>query len=158
MPAEDSGAGPDAFLPEQSLSPEAIFAAGDQARVPLLVGWNSEESSWRALLRDQEPTPQHYAAAVRSTFGQDADSVLHYFPGETREQVMASATVLAGARFTVFSTRKWAALQHRTAHPPADRYCSAHPQPPARAPSARAGRSQHGPSRRSRAARPPRRR
>ena len=120
------------FLPA---TPEAIFAAGKQAHVPLLVGWNSEESSWRALLRGQEPTPQNYAAAVRSLYGEDADSVLHYFPGQTTEQVMSSGTVLAGTRFTVFSTWKWAELQHRTGERPVYRYFFAHPRPAPKEPA-----------------------
>jgi para-nitrobenzyl esterase len=120
------------FLPA---SPEAILHAGNQARVPLLVGWNSEESSWRALLRDQDPTPEHYADAVRGLFGAHADSVLRYFPGETPEQVKLSGTLLAGAGFTVLSTWKWAELQHQMAHRPVYRYVFAHPRPPTREPS-----------------------
>ena len=120
------------FLPA---TPEAIFAAGKQSRVPLLVGWNSEESSWQALLRGQEPTPQNYAAAVRSLYGEDADSVLRYFPGQTTEQVMSSGTVLAGTRFTVFSTWRWAELQHRTARQAVYRYFFAHPRPAPKEPA-----------------------
>jgi len=115
--------------------PEAIFTAGRQAHVPLLVGWNSEESSWRALLRDREPTPQNYVDAVRSLFGEHADSIVRFFPGDTPEQVMESGTLLAGARFTVFSTWKWAELQHQTGKQPVYRYFFAHPRPPTVAPA-----------------------
>ncbi|MEJ7770030.1 MAG: carboxylesterase family protein, partial [Chitinophagaceae bacterium] len=41
------------FLPK---SPAEIYAAGDQARVPLLVGWNSEESNYRSLMGQEKPT------------------------------------------------------------------------------------------------------
>src|ERR1700741_4732294 len=37
------------FLPAE---PATIYAAGKQARVPLLAGWNSEEVGWKALLGD----------------------------------------------------------------------------------------------------------
>jgi para-nitrobenzyl esterase len=120
------------FLPR---SPEQIFAAGEQAHVPLLVGWNSEESSWHGLLGTQEPTPENYAAAVRKLFGTNADEALRLFPGGTAEQVLESATALAGARFIAYSTWKWAELQSRTGGRPVYRYLYAQPRPPTRAPS-----------------------
>src|ERR1044071_6268757 len=43
--------------------PVETYAAGRQAHVPLLVGWNSEEMTWRALLGGDEPTPEHFAQA-----------------------------------------------------------------------------------------------
>ncbi len=120
------------FLPR---SPEQIFAAGEQAHVPLLVGWNTEESGWRGLLGAQEPTPENYVAAVRKLFGANADEALRLFPGSTPEQVMESATALAGARFIAYSTWKWAELQGRTGGRPVYRYLYAQPRPPSRAPS-----------------------
>jgi len=45
------------FFPE---NPVAIFMAGEQAHVPLLVGWNSEEMNYRALLGKDEPTPENF--------------------------------------------------------------------------------------------------
>ena len=60
------------FLPK---TPAQIFAAGEQARVPLLAGWNSEESSSRAVLGQDEPTPENYANAVQKLYGDRADEV-----------------------------------------------------------------------------------
>ena len=53
----------------------ALVNAGEQSRVPLLQGSNSEERSTEALLGDNPPTPEGFAAAVRKTFGADADRV-----------------------------------------------------------------------------------
>src|SRR5512132_2168838 len=50
--------------------PVEIFAAGQQAHVPLLVGWNSAESSYRAILAQAEATPENYAAAVKKLYGE----------------------------------------------------------------------------------------
>ncbi len=118
------------FLPA---SPAEIFAAGEQARVPLLVGWNSQEGDWRALLGTEEPTPQHWAAALGRLFGGRADEALRLFPGATPEQVMASATLLAGARFTAYSTWKWATLQARSGQR-VYRYLYVHPRPAPKVP------------------------
>ena len=42
----------------------AIFAAGEQAHVPLLVGWNTEENGARSVLGQRTPTPENFAKAV----------------------------------------------------------------------------------------------
>ena len=49
------------FFPE---SPRAIFAAGKQAHVPLLAGWNSEESNARGVLGRDDPTRENFEKAV----------------------------------------------------------------------------------------------
>lgn len=110
-------------------SPLAMLAAGEQARVPLMIGWNSEEMNYRALLGEQAPTPANYAAVVRALYGEQADEVLRLYPGETPEQVERSATDLAGDRFLVYSTWKWAD-EHRKAGCPVYRYYYTHPRPP----------------------------
>src|SRR2546423_991548 len=45
------------FLPHP---PASIFAAGQQAHVPLLAGWNSEEMSYPWLMGTQAPTPGNF--------------------------------------------------------------------------------------------------
>src|SRR5437868_6176240 len=75
-----------------SEAPAATFAAGRQAKVPLLVGWNSEEMTGAALLRGKEPTPENYQKAVREQLGKRADEALRLYPATTREEVMAAAT------------------------------------------------------------------
>ncbi len=115
------------FLPKL---PEAVFEAGEQAKVPLLAGWNSEESSWRGLLRDAAPTPQNYAKAVRSLYGERADEVLKLYPASTPEQMLSAAIDLAGDRFIAFSTWKWLDRHARTSGRPTYRYYFARPRPP----------------------------
>lgn len=114
------------FFPK---SPAEMVAAGEHARVPLMVGWNSEESSYRAVLGEQKPTPANYARAVRDRYGDHADEVLRLYPGATEQQVVQSATDLAGDRFIVYSTWTWAD-QHRRSGCPVFRYYYAHPRPP----------------------------
>ncbi|MEZ4863871.1 MAG: carboxylesterase family protein [Caldilineaceae bacterium] len=114
------------FFPQ---SPTAMLAAGEQAHVPLLVGWNSEEMNYRALLGEHAPTPETYAAVVRKFYGDQADKVLTLYPGATAAQVERSATELAGDRFLVYSTWQWA-NEHRKTGCPVYRYYYAHPRPP----------------------------
>ncbi len=115
------------FFPQP---PDAIYAAGQQAHVPLLVGWNSQEGSWQGVLGTQEPTPENYAKAVSARFPGHGDELLKVYPGETREQVMASATDMASDGFIGFSTWKWADLHATTGGgQPVYRYYYARPRP-----------------------------
>jgi len=99
------------FLPK---SPYAIFAAGEQAHVPLLVGWNAEESGYPGILGDQLPTVANYEAAVKRLYGSGADSILNAYHASSDEEVKLVATNLASDRFIGFSTWKWSDMQIKT--------------------------------------------
>jgi para-nitrobenzyl esterase len=114
------------FLPK---TPAEIFAAGEQAQVPLLAGWNSEENNYRSILRQDEPSPENYAKAVARDFGDRAPDVLKAYPGFTKDEVIESGTALAGDRFIAFSTWKWLDLQSKTGVKPVYRYYYSRPRP-----------------------------
>jgi para-nitrobenzyl esterase len=114
------------FFPE---SPAAIFAAGKQAHVPLLVGWNSEEMTGQVLLQGKAPTPENYQAAVKAAYGPRADEVLKLYSGSTPDEILDAATALAGDRFIAYSTWKWADVHLRTGASPVFRYYFARPRP-----------------------------
>lgn len=114
------------FLPKQ---PVKIFAKGKQAHVPLLLGWNSEESSWMAFLKGENPTRRNFIRRVKQVYGKDAKRILELFLHSNEKQVKQSATRLAGDRFTVFSTWKWAELQSNTGGHPVYRYYFTRPRP-----------------------------
>jgi len=107
------------FLPK---SLTEIFEAGEQAKVPLLAGSNSEEQPARAVLGGSEPTAENFANAVRKLYGERADAVLKVYSGSTPEEVLQAATDLASARFVGFSTWKWTELQLKTGGKPVYRY------------------------------------
>ena len=114
------------FFPKPPLE---IYAAGQQAPVPLLLGWNSEEMNYQALLGKEEPTPQHYRAVVQSLYGEQADEVLKLYPGTTPAEIIQSATDLASDRFIGYSTWKWYDLHRQTSDQPVYRYYYRHPRP-----------------------------
>jgi para-nitrobenzyl esterase len=109
-----------------------IFEAGQQSHVPLLVGWNSEESGARSLLHSDPPTPDNYAKAVRAEYKTRADDVLKAFPGSSEAEVQQSATELATLRFIAFSTWKWFDLHRTTGGKPTYLYYFSRPRPGAR--------------------------
>jgi para-nitrobenzyl esterase len=110
-------------------SPLAIFEEGRQAHVPLLVGWNSTEAPYMALMRGEMPSPENYAAIIKQLYKDKADQVLRLYPGNTRDEVIQSATDLASDGFIVYSTWKWAELQRETGKHPVYRYLFSHPRP-----------------------------
>lgn len=76
----------------------AYVNAGQQSRVPLLQGSNSEESGWRDVLGDHPPTPDGFAAALRKAYGADAERLLAAYPARTEAEVMDAAMALASDR------------------------------------------------------------
>ncbi|MDJ1482587.1 carboxylesterase family protein [Cytophagaceae bacterium YF14B1] len=115
------------FLPDL---PVAIFQAGQQAHVPLLAGWNSEEANYRSILGEDSPTVENYEKALQKHFGEQAGEVLKLYPATTQEQVMDMGTQLASDRGTGFSTWKWIDLHSKTGGKPVYRYFYTRPRPP----------------------------
>jgi para-nitrobenzyl esterase len=112
--------------------PAHVFAAGEQAKVPLLVGWNSEEMNSRMILGLGKPTRENYEKVVRKLYGERAGEVLMHYAAGSDEQVEQAATDLAGDRFIGLSTWRWADLHGKTGGKPVYRYLYARPRPPMR--------------------------
>ncbi|MFC4761881.1 carboxylesterase/lipase family protein [Dyella koreensis] len=103
------------FLPRP---PEAIYEAGGQAHIPLLLGANSQEGSYTSLLEDRALTLDNYRAAVQKQFGEHAAEALKLYPGPTEADAKASGTALAGDQFIAFSTWQWMRLHRQTGQAP----------------------------------------
>jgi para-nitrobenzyl esterase len=114
------------FFPK---SPIAVFAAGEQAKVPLLVGWNSEEGNYHNILGQDKPTKESFNAAVQKLYGAHGTDALKYYNPVTDDEVAQVATDLASDRFIGFSTWKWSDMQSNTGERPVFRYMYAHPRP-----------------------------
>jgi para-nitrobenzyl esterase len=111
-------------------APLATYSAGEQAHVPLLVGWNSAEVSYQSLLGAAAPTQENYQKAVHQLYGARADEILSQYPATQDAEVPGVATALASDRFTAYATWKWVELHARTSRQPVYRYLYAHPRPP----------------------------
>jgi para-nitrobenzyl esterase len=106
-----------------------IFEAGEQAKIPLLEGSNTQEQGARSVLAGGEPTPETLANAIRKFYGHKADPVLKAYAATTPDEVYEAATHLASARFISYGTWKWAELQMKTGGKPVYRYLYARPRP-----------------------------
>jgi len=99
-------------------SPTAIYAAGEQAHIPLLLGANSQEGSYINLLDKQAPTPAHYREAVQKQLGEHAAEALKLYPGASEAEIKANGTALAGDHFIAYSTWAWMRVHRQTGHAP----------------------------------------
>jgi para-nitrobenzyl esterase len=100
------------FFPK---SPYAIFAAGEQAHVPLLAGWNAEEGNYRSIIgSDAQPTRESFEKGVQKLYGAAADSILSVYHPASDEEVKSVGNDLASDRFIAFSTWKWTDMQIKT--------------------------------------------
>ncbi|MDX2031542.1 MAG: carboxylesterase/lipase family protein [Blastocatellia bacterium] len=117
------------FFPK---SPVEIFAAGEQAHVPLLAGSNSEESGYFGILGREQPTVENYRKALQRLYNDKADEIFKLYPATNETEVMDAAQDLAGDRFIGYSTWKWVDLATRTGGKPTYYYLYARPRPPMR--------------------------
>jgi para-nitrobenzyl esterase len=109
--------------------PAKVFAAGKQAKVPLLVGWNSEEMNYHMVLGASEPTADNFETAIKRLYPKDWEQALKVYSAANAAQVIPVATDLASDRFISFSTWKWADLHNQRPGTTVYRYYYAHPRP-----------------------------
>jgi len=118
------------FFPKSATE---IFEKGEEAHVPLLVGWNSAEVGYQMILGANAPTVENYTNAVKKLYGAQADEALKAYHANDDGDVIAVATALASDRFIAFSTWKWSDLQSKTGVKPVYRYWYTRPRPEMRA-------------------------
>ncbi len=95
-----------AVLPQ---SPYEVFVAGDQARVPVLVGFNAEEA--RSLSDLSAVRAASFAADLARTFGPLPPSLLAAYPFTTDEQARAARGDLERDLRFGWDMWTWARLQ-----------------------------------------------
>lgn len=100
----------------------AIFAAGEQAPIPLLAGWNSSELGMSIALNPEKPTTRSFAAEVEQQFGNEAQRILSLYPATTDDEAMRSAADLTSDLFIAHSTWQWLETHIETATAPVYRY------------------------------------
>ena len=78
------------FLPRQIA---ATFDRGEQAKVPVLAGFNEGEiRSLRFLLPPKPSSAEEYEAKIRSGYGELSDLYLRLYPGDNLDESMLAAT------------------------------------------------------------------
>jgi para-nitrobenzyl esterase len=107
------------FLPEDAA---AIFASGKQSRVPLLAGWNAQESSFSVVFAKEQPTVESFTARAAQLYGDKAGAFLKVYPAATDAEAVQSSIDFASDSFIAYSTWKWLDAQTLTGRSPVYRY------------------------------------
>ena len=94
------------------------YAAGKQAHVPLLAGWNRDEGSFLG----NGMTADKWKGMAAGMFKDRAAEFLALYPGATDEQAVDSAIGYGSDSFIAFSTWKWLEAQRKTGGSPVYRY------------------------------------
>ncbi|MBN1481282.1 carboxylesterase family protein [candidate division KSB1 bacterium] len=107
-----------------------IFNAGEHARVPLLLGWNSAEIPGIAFMQGLPYTEENYRKKVKEAYPDDYEEVLLLYPHGSEKEIELSATALASDRFIAYSTWKWFDLHRKNSSQPVFRYLYSKLRPP----------------------------
>jgi para-nitrobenzyl esterase len=107
------------FLPDTL---QNLYAAGKQAHIPLLAGWNSDESRTGVLHAKVLTTAASFTAKAHTDFGPDAARFLTAYPAATDAEALDSAADYASDLFLVYATWRWLEAQVQTGGQPVFRY------------------------------------
>jgi para-nitrobenzyl esterase len=100
------------------------FAAGRQAHVPLLAGWNRDEGTSDGM------TMGKWNIFALDQFKDRAEEFLKLYPGDTDEQAARSAADFHGDMFIALGTWQWIEAHRKTGESPIYRYHFEQPSPP----------------------------
>jgi len=114
-------------------SPSEIYAKGEQAKVPLMAGWNSMEGNGAGFFGKDEPTKENLAKAIKRMYPDKAEAMLKAYNPATDAEALQVATEMASDAFIGFGTWKWIDVHARTSAKPTYRYYYERPRPAMRA-------------------------
>ncbi len=95
------------FLPESVL---ATYLSGEQAKVPLLAGFNRDEGAFIGI----GMTAQKWQTTVTQRFPDKSEQILQLYPGSTDAEAVRSASDFGGDQFIAYGTWKWMELDRQT--------------------------------------------
>jgi para-nitrobenzyl esterase len=103
------------------------YAAGRQAHVPSIIGWNRDE---RAGTLSKDMRASKWKAYAAEHYGKRADEFLAAFPANSDAQAVRSADDFTTDAFIALGGWKWAEAQSKTGQSPVYRYRFDRPAPP----------------------------
>jgi para-nitrobenzyl esterase len=95
------------------------YAAGKQAHVPLLAGWNADEGSFFAM---RGMTAMQWNAMADGLFKERSAAFLKLYPADSDTEALRSAIDYGSDNFIALGTWKWLEAQRKTGEAPVYRY------------------------------------
>lgn len=110
--------------------PREIYAKGEQMKVPLLVGGNSNEMVTAYILKGKPATLATVKEAAEALFGTSTDKILQLYGINSDADANGEPGILlASDMFIGYSTWKWGNMHKLTGGQPVYRYNYCHPRP-----------------------------
>ena len=103
------------------------YAAGRQAHVPAIIGWNRDE---RAGTLSKDMTAAKWKAYASEHYGKQAEEFLAAFPANSDEEAIRSADDYTTAEFIALGAWRWAEADASTGQSAVYRYRFDLPAPP----------------------------
>jgi para-nitrobenzyl esterase len=107
------------FLPDTVPN---LFAAGQQAHIPLLAGWNADEVRSSVTFAKTPTTIDTFTAQAQKEFSQNAPQFLSVYSATTDAEAVTSAGDFVSDRFIAYSTWRWLEAHLTDGHAPTYRY------------------------------------
>jgi para-nitrobenzyl esterase len=104
----------------------ATYAAGGQAHVPMIIGWNRDE---RAGTLSKDMTAQKWQAFAAEHYPGQAEQFLAAFPAKSDEEAVRSADAYTTANFIAMGAWQWVQAEAATGQSPLYRYRFDRPGP-----------------------------
>ncbi len=95
------------------------YAAGKQAHIPLIAGWNSDEGSFMAM---RGMTAAQWNQFPQKMFKDRSDEFLKLYPAATDAEALRSAIDFGSDQFIAYGTWAWLEAQRKTGNAPVYRY------------------------------------
>ncbi len=90
-----------------------IFEEGNENHVPVIIGWNADESFVNGF-KDKDG----FQREAKEKYGKDADEFLKYFPANTDEEAIKSQIIISRNMIFALSGYKWAGIQSKQGKSP----------------------------------------
>jgi para-nitrobenzyl esterase len=97
----------------------ATYAAGREAHVPTIIGWNRDE---RAGTLSKDMTTEKWRAFAADHYGKESEQFLAAFPGNSDDEAKRSADAYTTAGFIALGAWTWVEAQANTGQSPVYRY------------------------------------
>ncbi|MEO7600159.1 MAG: carboxylesterase family protein [Opitutus sp.] len=107
------------ILPNDTRS---TYGSGQQAHVPLLAGWNTDEGGPAALLQKDAPTLANFQARARARYGDRAQAFLQAYAASNDKEAKLAARDFGTDNTTGYAMWKWLELHRQTGKSPVYRY------------------------------------
>ena len=106
-----------------------VFEAGEQAQIPMLVGWNTQEMAAEGFMQELEMNVENFNKKLKEFYSDDFEAASRVYSVSADKDVRKIATAVASDQFIGYSTWKWIDLHAKNSEEPVFRYLFARVKP-----------------------------